>query len=113
MTDDGVTKLPVRFKSPKPEDRTLFVAHEVGQDNACTHSPLFGCSYVVDDKLAEVECGRCGAKLSPMWVLTALAHDDRRMAEGRKRYREEQARYEERSRTKCEHCRQMTRISRR
>ena len=113
MDGDNVTALPVKFKAAKPEGRALFVAHEVTQDNACTHSPMFGCSYVVDEKLAEVECGKCGAKLNPMWVLTKLAHEDRRMAEGRAAYREEQKRYEERRHTKCQHCDRMTRISRR
>jgi hypothetical protein len=69
--------------------------------------------YLVDEALAEVECGKCGAKLNPMWVLVRLANEDRRLNESQRRYQEEMARLNERERTKCEHCGQMTRISRR
>lgn len=108
--DEKVKRLPVRFKPPVPEDRTLVRPFEVAKGGGCSH--LF-CGYVVDEALAEVECGRCGAKLNPMWVLTRLANEDRRMAELRERYQDEQRRLSERSRTKCQHCGKMTRISHR
>ena len=105
--DDNITKLPVRFK-PRDEERTLLRPWEVGKHGGCLH-PRF----VVDDKLLEVECGVCKEKLSPMWVLVHLATKDMQMKESRKRYVEEMKRLEERSKTKCEHCEKMTRISRR
>lgn len=108
--DDNVKKLPVRFKNPLPEDRTLLHPWEVQKGGGCCH---FMAPYIVDEKLAEVECGRCGAKLNPMWVLSQLAIHDRRYEEGQKRYQEEMKRLSERERTKCESCGKMTRISRR
>ncbi len=117
MTDDtflfppppppNVTKLPVWFKAePGSGDRTLEVVYTSG----CTH--LF-TTYKVAESEAEVTCGKCGAKLNPIWVLVRLAHEDRRYLEAQQRYQEEMKRIEERERTKCEHCAKMTRISRR
>ena len=106
--DDNVTKLPVRFKSPAPEGRTLLRPWEVGRSGGCMHS-----RFVVDDKKLEVECGDCKEKLNPMWVLVHLTIQDKQMHEAAKRYKEEMARLAERERTKCNHCGQMTRISRR
>lgn len=107
---DVVTKLPVRFKHPVPEERAVVFLHEVGRGHECPH--LF-VPYIVDQALAEVECGRCGAKLNPMWVLTRLASEDRRHEEGQRRYQDEMKRLSDRARTKCDHCGKMTRISRR
>lgn len=108
--DDKITKLPVRFKNALPEERSLAFLHEVGKRQPCNH--LFA-TYLIGDGDAEVTCGRCDAKLDPMWVLHKLAIHDRRMAENTERYRDETKRLAERSRTKCDHCGKMTRISRR
>lgn len=107
--DSNVTKLPIRFKNPLPEDRSIMLAWEAGK-HGCDHRRG---QYLVAEGEAEVECGKCGAKLDPIWVLRNLATEDRRYAESQTRYRDEQKRLAERSRTKCEHCKQMTRISRR
>lgn len=109
----GVTKIPVRFKSQAPPERTVVRPFEIGRPEPCLHSPLMGATYIVDTKLAEVECGKCGAKLNPMFVLQQIAAEDQRMATARDRYQEEQKRLAERTRTKCDHCHKMTRISRR
>ena len=103
----NVAQLPVKFKKPAPEDRTVLHLHEVGR-SGCMH--LF-VSYLVDESAAEVECSKCGAKLNPMWVLSRLATEDRRMREAASRYQDELKRLKERSRTKCMHCRKMTLIS--
>lgn len=119
MNDDeptpgaDVERLPVKFKTPVPVERVAVRPFEVQRHDACIHSPLIGASYIVDEKLAEVECGKCGAKLNPMWVLAQIAGQDRRLHEAAARYQDEQKRLAERSRTKCQHCHQMTRISRR
>lgn len=118
MNDDfdipaDVTRLPVKFKAPTPQERTVVRPFEVRRPEPCLHSPLLGATYIVDEKLAEVECGKCGAKLNPMWVLAEIARNDRRMQEAAIRYQDEQRRLAERQRTKCEHCERMTRISRR
>lgn len=113
MNDDdpeGVARLPVRFKKPLPKDRTLVTVWETGKAPGCDH--LFA-QYIVNQAEAEVECARCGTRLNPMWVLSQIATHDRRYADSQKRYQDEQRRLAERTRTKCQHCGQMTRISRR
>lgn len=105
--DDKVTRLPVRFKDAAPADRTLVFPHEVGKSDGCQHE-----KFIVDRAKAEVECGACGEKLNPMWVLVQLCGRDRRFHEAHKRYHDEMKRLSERSRTKCDHCGRMTRISR-
>ena len=109
LDDVNVKRLPVRFKGPMPEERSVVQLHEVGRSVECSH--LF-VQYLVCDSAAEVECGRCGAKLNPMWVLIRLASEDRRMEESQKRYQDELKRLEGRSRTKCRCCGKMTPISR-
>lgn len=111
--DDKVKRLPVRFKNPAPEDRTLVRPHEIGKREPCDHSLMMGAFYVVDQKLAEIECGLCGAKLSPIWALVQLTSRDAHFQQAAQRYRDEQKRLAERSRTKCDRCGHMTRISRR
>lgn len=108
--DDNVSKLPVRFKKPVPEDRTLVLAWEASKGQKCSHLLT---TYIVSACDAEVECEKCGTKLNPMWVLTKLATEDRRLEDARRYHAEETARLAERSRTKCEHCAKMTRISHR
>jgi DNA-directed RNA polymerase subunit M/transcription elongation factor TFIIS len=70
--------------------------------------------YIVDRKLAVVECGDCGAYLNPMYVLEMLAYKE---AYWNKR-QEELTQYieavneeiKERTRTRCTHCGNMTAI---
>lgn len=109
-TDDKVKRLPVRFKAPQPEERTLVRPFEVGKGAECSH--LY-TQYIIDEALSDVECFKCKAKLNPMWVLTRLANEDRRYEEAQKRHQEEMRRLAERERTKCRHCGKMTTISRR
>ncbi len=122
MTDE-ITKLPVKFKEPPTGERTLELAEGPG---VCNHSFYFErdpkgglgstmkhVTYVVDQAATEVECGHCRAKLNPTWVLVQLAHKESRYQETAKRYHEEMKRLNERSRTECQHCGKMTKISRR
>lgn len=104
MNDEKkILELPVRFKRDS-EERTL---HPV-LVRACSH----GHGFDVDESASEVTCRTCMAKLNPMWVLARLAHQETNYHETEKRYRDEMARLAGRSRTKCQHCHQMTRISR-
>ncbi|WP_413194204.1 hypothetical protein [Pararobbsia alpina] len=100
--DDNVTVLPV---TPRPNlvDERVFT---MVPGMTCWHR-----RYLVDDKKAEVECADCHEKLNPMWVLQQLAFAENRYHELHARYHDELKRLGERSRTKCEHCGQMTRIS--
>ena len=71
----------------------------------CQHN-----SILVDAKLAKVECAQCGKELNPMWVLNRMVIQESRWNRERKNYIEMQEKLEKRVRTKCEHCKKMTRI---
>lgn len=98
-----VIKLDVPFKPPVAEDKFLVPAPA-----GCSH---YNGPFQVSEKLDEVTCGRCNAKLNPMWVLSKLMHAESRWHENMARYQGEMKRLSERSKTKCEHCKQMTKIS--
>ncbi|MCK5612031.1 hypothetical protein KAR91_59725 [Candidatus Pacearchaeota archaeon] len=73
----------------------------------CKHT-----SFEIDEAFNEVTCCECGAKMNPMFILLQMAKQETRFSMARKNYIEEQKRLSERSRTKCQHCGKMTRISR-
>lgn len=98
-----VIQLKVPFKKPVPEEKLLVVGR-----HTCLHGP-----FEVDREKAEVTCKKCGEKLNPMYVLSRLASDETVWHESFKRYQDEMQRLRERSSTKCEFCKKMTRISRR
>lgn len=104
-TKGNVAVLPVKFKEqPGEEDPFLVV-----EPATCAH---FG-PFVVDDKLSTVTCKQCGEGLNPMYVLKRLAQEETRWHRARLIHQEEMQRLKERSRTKCEHCGEITRISKR
>lgn len=104
--DGKIVELNVRFKNTDP-DRELVLPYEVGK-RSCHHR-----SFIVDESKAEVECADCGEKVNPMWALTRLCTRESRWHQAHDRYQDEMKRINERSRTKCDHCGKMTRISRR
>jgi hypothetical protein len=112
---DEVAKLPVKFRAPPTGERVLEVVR--GGHNGCNHDFVIAngevkqVTYVVDPAAAEVECSNCKAKLNPMWVLARLAHHETRYHELAARYQDEMRRLSKRTRTKCDHCGAMTRIS--
>lgn len=99
-----VVDLGVKRKHPPGADVMLVPA-----PRTCAHLNAFE----VDEALAEVTCCECGAKLNPMHVLKILCSQESRWHRTRAAYQEEMKRISERERTKCQHCGQMTRISRR
>lgn len=99
---DNVTTLPVRRHTTSTE-RVLTEVHSY----ACRHA-----RFSVDEKLEQVECTDCKERLSPMFVLIQLCRQENRYHELHARYHDELRRLGERSRTKCQHCGQMTSISR-
>jgi len=114
IDDDNVKKLPVRFKTPPKEGDAMLKVVSFGEDGKCNHiwrgSTMSYVQYVIRDGETEVECGECGTKLDPMWVLTRMAREETQWGRTRLHYIEEMRRLNERSRTKCQHCGQMTRI---
>lgn len=117
MSDDKITKLPIGYKSQDPDQPMLKVVH--GGVGKCDHKwtwkdgHMRNVTYLIGEGETEVECSACGTRLDPMFVLRRLAHEETKWHERRQRYNDEMKRLDERSRTKCEHCNKMTRISRR
>lgn len=71
----------------------------------CRHVHL-----AVDEDLAEVECADCGAKLNAIAVLARLAREESRFEQRRLAMVAEREKLEAKSRTKCQHCGQMTHV---
>lgn len=115
--DDKVKKLPVKFKAPPAPDMPMLKV--VQWDGKCNHSfhvdggKVRDAHYLIREGETEVECGLCGTRLDPMFVLRRLANEETRWERTRQQYKEEMQRLAERERTKCHHCGKMTRISRR
>jgi hypothetical protein len=111
---DEIAKLPVKFKAPPKGDRRVL---EVVNHGPCNHvftiegGKVRNVTYLIDPGAAEVQCSACGTKLNPMWVLAKLAHQETRYHEYADRYQDEMKRLGERSRTRCDGCGKMTRIS--
>ena len=87
------------------KDQCLIPADRWGE---CRHDRS-----IVDERKTEVTCADCGEKLNPIWVLSQLANKESGWFRSRDRYQDEMKRLEERSRTRCQKCGYMTRISRR
>lgn len=90
-------------QADKGTERVLTQVHGY----ACMHK-----RFTVDERLQEIECRDCKAKLNPMYALLSLCRQEGRYHELHERYQDEMQRLAERTRTKCQHCDQMTRISR-
>lgn len=103
--DTNVRILPVKPR-PEPEGRYL------------VEVPITKCQhwrgpFEVDIDAAKCKCLECGEEVSPMFVLENLMKKESRWMQAHDRYQDEQKRLAERSRTKCDHCGQITRISHR
>jgi len=105
--ENCVIKLPVKFKARAPDERTLVSPWEVLKHVECDH---LMATYIINEREADVECGRCGTRLNPMWVLKELATSDRRYAQMKESAKQASERRADRVRCKCQHCGKMTRI---
>lgn len=102
MSDDKITQLPIKRRASQPDPAaTLQVVHSY----ECQHG-----NFLVDDKLGEVECGRCKAKLNPIWVLSRLAMEESDLRRTWAQLRAEIELMKPRLKTKCEHCGKLTPI---
>ena len=106
MADDDVTKLPIRNK--RKDDGRLFLVPPPYEK--CKH---YRGPFEVDEDAGTCKCLECGEDVSPMFVLKRLMSQESRWNRARENYKDEMKRLAERSKTKCEHCGKMTRISRR
>lgn len=105
IDDPKVVSLPVNPRQD-PEGRFLV---EVPYSR-CHH---LRASFEIDPDAAKCRCKECGDEVSPMFVLEQLMKVESRWMQAHDRYQDEQKRLAERSRTKCDHCGQITRISHR
>lgn len=98
-----VVKLPVKHR---PEKGHLML----------TPPPLKKCShykalFTVDTVAGKCTCRECGEEVSAMYVLERLMEKESQWNRTRIAYQDEMLRLKNRSSTKCQHCKQMTRIS--
>ncbi len=119
MSDDNITRIPVKFRDPqKHGDTSLVLVETMFDRKACNHRYRFEngktreAQYLIREGETEVECGLCETKLDPMFVLRILAGEESQWVRNRERYLDEMKRLSGRSKTTCQHCGQMTRISR-
>lgn len=73
----------------------------------CRHN-----KYIVDRTLSAVECGICGERLNPIWVLEQLCDQESRARQHLNALKDKAEKAKEKNRCKCEHCKNMTRIQR-
>jgi DNA-directed RNA polymerase subunit M/transcription elongation factor TFIIS len=90
--------------------KTIIDSARRHRHNDCPHKG----PYLVDRKLAAVECQECGAYLNPLYVLEKMAAQEtywnQRLKDLIKYVEEVQDEIKERTRTKCTHCGNMTAI---
>lgn len=104
-----VLKFPKGYKAP-PDGSLMLV--EKNRDTSlglqCRHHFT---QFEVDVDEHKCKCLGCGENVSPFLVLRELMRHESQWMRTRLAYIEESKRLKERSRTKCQHCGEMTRIS--
>lgn len=97
MSDDKIKQLPVRMK---------------GHDKVLELAPAFvGCQHwraVVDQKLAELTCADCQAKLNPIEFLANMCKQLSTWDYAQQQIAKARAELEERKRCRCTKCGEMT-----
>ena len=108
--DNNIIRLAPKQPEGRTYERTLIDGGRRYTPNACAHKG----PYIIDRKLAAVECGDCGALLNPIYVLEVLACQEAYWNMRRRDLSEYlkviNAEIEGRSRTRCVHCQNMTPI---
>lgn len=82
-------------------------------DSVMIRAPRFKCAhnkFVLDPTLAHVECGICGEKLNPMWVIEQYANREHRAWMRIFELDKIAEKAVKKDRCKCEKCGEMTRI---
>ena len=102
MSDDNIVKFTKKYVAPQTTERFLTVVHSY----KCIHG-----NYIVDPDKAEVECGKCHERLNPIKVLVELAHKECKYHDYHKRFIEQSKKMDERTRVKCSHCGQFTKVN--
>lgn len=78
---------------------------------------LQGCQHkkiIIDESKALIECKDCGIQINPIWYLCFLAREENqieyRLNHLKGQWRDLRAKIKTRTRTKCQHCGNMTQI---
>lgn len=100
-----IKKLPVHNKNV--DKGKLFLVSP--PFDKCSH---YNGPFEIDEDSGECKCLQCGGKVTAMFVLKRLMMKESRWNSTREGYLDEMKRLSERSRTKCQHCGQITKISR-
>lgn len=103
VTGADILKLPVKPREPVGDRFLVPVPHR-----SCEH---WRGPFEIDLKAAKCKCLRCGQEVGPFFVLEQLMHQESQWMRTREAYLGEMKRLDERSRTKCQHCGKLTRIS--
>ena len=101
---DNVHALPVKPRT-SPEEGAMLRPVPVTQ---CQH--LFA-AFTIDVDAGKCFCGKCQGEVSPMFVLEELMKKESQWMRTMATYQDQMKRLAERSRTKCQHCGEMTRVS--
>ncbi len=103
MKDDKILRLrPPSTKRGADTDKTL----QIVRDFSCRHR-----WFVVDETKNEVECGECGERLNPIWVLEQFAIKETALACTRDRLARKVDELKGRTRYKCGSCGQMNNLT--
>lgn len=103
--DDGNV---VRFTGKQRPDLEEGPMLRPVEHRKCTHH---FASYEVDVDAGKCKCLNCGSEVTPFFVLAQLMREESKWWRARATYDDQMKRLEERSRTKCMRCGEMTRIS--
>lgn len=104
MSKDNITDIGVKYKKPRAGGKMLNV---VGRAERCHHA-----SFLIHPDSGRVTCMVCNDEITPLAALIKLASKESLFYSNQERYRSEMQRLAERRKTKCQHCRQITHISR-
>lgn len=103
MKKDNVTKFPL---DKKIDETNKFL---VVKKSECQHK---NGTFEIDIDLNKCWCNLCKEEVPPMLALERLAAKESVYMRNHYRYVDEIKRLSKRSRTQCQHCKKMTRISR-
>lgn len=105
MADKDISKLPVKNK--REGTKELFLVRRPYE--RCKH---YDGPFELDEDAGKVHCLECQEEVSPIFVLKRLMQLESRWMRSHNQYHDEQSRLAKRSRTTCDHCGKMTKISR-
>lgn len=95
------------------DDGGVVISIEVLQESARLRKIRKTCSHMnvkIDEARTEVECATCGLLIHPVWWIGQLVEHWALFQRQQKAWEEAAARYEAKSRTKCQHCGKITRV---